>query len=149
MYPCFIFLHINIIKELNSGSLFFMEVILKFIHVVGLSVWLGSMVTWAVFAPRMNKYDPTKNTTGVLRISFSKISWSSYAVTLLSGITLYFLNESTTSNWYIEVAVLALAGIVIAFHSFATNISVALRGVFNGVMLLLALIAVYLTTIYI
>ena len=126
-----------------------MEVILKFIHVVGLSVWLGSMVTWAVFAPRMNKYDPTRNTTGVLRISFSKISWSSYAVTLLSGITLYFLNESTTSNWYIEVAVLALAGIVIAFHSFATNISVALRGVFNGVMLLLALIAVYLTTIYI
>ena len=126
-----------------------MEVILKFIHVVGLSVWLGSMVTWAVFAPRMNKYDPTKNTTGVLRISFSKISWSSYAVSLLSGITLYFLNESTTSNWYIEVAVLALAGIVIAFHSFATNISAALRGVFNGVMLLLALIAVYLTTIYI
>ena len=134
---------------MNSGSLFFMEVILKFIHVVGLSVWLGSMVTWAVFAPRMNKYDPTKNTTGVLRISFSKISWSSYAVTLLSGITLYFLNESTTSNWYIEVAVLALAGIVIAFHSFATNISAALRGAFNGVMLLLALIAVYLTTIYI
>ena len=134
---------------MNSGSLFFMEVILKFIHVVGLSVWLGSMVTWAVFAPRMNKYDPTKNTTGVLRISFSKISWSSYAVTLLSGITLYFLNESTTSNWYIEVAVLVLAGIVIAFHSFATNISAALRGAFNGVMLLLALIAVYLTTIYI
>ena len=126
-----------------------MEIILKFIHVVGLSVWLGSMVTWAVFAPRMNKYDPTRNTTGVLRISFSKISWSSYAISILSGITLYFLNESTTSNWYIEVSVLALAGIVIAFHSFATNISVALRGVFNGVMLILALIAVYLTTIYI
>ena len=126
-----------------------MEVILKFIHVVGLSVWLGSMVTWAVFAPRLNKYDPTKNTTGVLRISFSKISWSSYAVSILSGITLYFLNESTTSNWYIEVSVLAIAGIVIAFHSFATNISAALRGVFNGVMLILALTAVYLTTIYI
>jgi hypothetical protein len=126
-----------------------MEVILKFIHVVGLSVWLGSMVTWAVFAPRMNKYDPTRNTTGVLRISFSKISWSSYAVSILSGITLYFLNESTTANWYIEVSVLAIAGIVIAFHSFATNISAALRGVFNGVMLILALTAVYLTTIYI
>ena len=126
-----------------------MEVILKFIHVVGLSVWLGSMVTWAVFAPRMNKYDPTRNTTGVLRISFSKISWSSYAVSILSGITLYFLNESTTSNWYIEVSVLAIAGVVIAFHSFATNISAALRGVFNGVMLILALTAVYLTTIYI
>ena len=134
---------------MNSGSLFFMEVILKFIHVVGLSVWLGSMVTWAVFAPRLNKYDPTKNTTGVLRISFSKISWSSYVISILSGITLYFLNESTTSNWYIEVSVLAIAGVVIAFHSFATNISSALRGVFNGVMLILALTAVYLTTIYI
>ena len=126
-----------------------MEVILKFIHVVGLSIWLGSMVTWAVFAPRLNKYDPTKNTTGVLRISFSKISWSSYGISILSGITLYFLNQSTTSNWYIEVSVLAIAGIVIAFHSFATNISAALRGVFNGVMLILALTAVYLTTIYI
>ena len=126
-----------------------MEVILKFIHVVGLSIWLGSMVTWAVFAPRLNKYDPTKNTTGVLRISFSKISWSSYAISILSGITLYFLNQSTTSNWYIEVSVLAIAGVVIAFHSFATNISAALRGVFNGVMLILALTAVYLTTIYI
>ena len=126
-----------------------MEVILKFIHVVGLSVWLGSMVTWAVFAPRLNKYDPTKNTTGVLRISFRKISWSSYVISILSGITLYFLNESTTSNWYIEVSVLALAGVVIAFHSFATNISPAIRGAFNGVMLLLALIAVYLATIYI
>ena len=126
-----------------------MEVILKFIHVVGLSVWLGSMVTWAVFAPRMNKYDPTKNTTGVLRISFSKISWSSYAVTLLSGITLYFLNESTTSNWYIEVFVLGLAGIVIALHSYATKLSAALRGAFNGLMLILALVTVYLATIYI
>ena len=126
-----------------------MEVILKFIHVVGLSVWLGSMVTWAVFAPRMNKYDPTRNTTGVLRISFSKISWSSYAVSILSGITLYFLNESTTSNWYIEVSVLVLAGILIAFHSLATNISEAIRGAFNGVMLVLALVVVYLATIYI
>ena len=116
---------------------------------IGLSIWIGSMVTWAFFAPKLNKFDPTRNTTGVLRNLFSKISWSSYAVSILSGITLYFLNESTTSNWYIEVSVLALAGIVIAFHSFATNISAALRGAFNGVMLLLALIAVYLTTIYI
>ena len=126
-----------------------MEVILKFIHVVGLSIWLGSMVTWAVFAPRINKYDPTGNTTGILRISFSKISWSSYVVSLLSGITLYFLNESTTSNWYIEVFVLGLAGIVIALHSYATKLSAALRGAFNGLMLILALVTVYLATIYI
>ena len=116
---------------------------------IGLSIWIGSMVTWAFFAPKLNKFDPTKNTTGVLRDLFSKISWSSYAVALLSGITLYFLNESTTSNWYIEVSVLVLAGIVIAFHSVATNVSEAVRGIFNGVMLLLALSALYLATIYI
>tara|TARA_Y100000817_G_scaffold78803_1_gene60705 strand:- start:1137 stop:1517 length:381 start_codon:yes stop_codon:yes gene_type:complete len=126
-----------------------MENILKFIHMIGLSIWIGSMVTWAFFAPKLNKFDPTRNTTGVLRNLFSKISWSSYAVSILSGITLYFLNESTTSNWYIEVSVLALAGIVIAFHSLATNVSEAVRGIFNGVMLLLALIALYLATIYI
>ena len=75
-----------------------MEVILKYVHIVGLSIWLGSMVTWAIFAAKLSKYDPTKNTTGVLRDLFSKISWSSYTVSLLSGIALYFLNESTTSK---------------------------------------------------
>ena len=126
-----------------------MEVILKYIHVVGLCVWLGSMVTWAVFAPKLNKFDPSRNTTSALRDSFSKISWSSYAVSLLSGITLYFLNESTTSNWYIEVGFLVSAGIVIAFHSLLTNVSEAVRGAFNGVMLILALVVVYLATVYI
>ena len=126
-----------------------MEVILKFIHVVGLSVWLGSMVTWAVFAPRMNKYDPTRNTTGVLRISFSKISWISYVITVISGAGILLTVSDSTANWNLEIGVLLLAGVVIAFHSFATNMSAALRGAINGVMLLLALVAVYLTTIYI
>ncbi len=126
-----------------------MEVILKFIHVVGLSIWLGSMVTWAVFAPRINKYDPTRNTTGVLRISFSKISWISYAITLASGLGIMLTVNDAAANWNLEIGILILAGVVIGFHSFATNITAALRGVFNGVMLLLALVAVYLTTIYI
>ena len=126
-----------------------MEVILKFIHVVGLSIWLGSMVTWAVFAPRINKYDPTRNTTGVLRISSSKISWISYAITLTSGLGIMLTVNDAAANWNLEVGILILAGVVIGFHSFATNITAALRGVFNGVMLLLALVAVYLTTIYI
>ena len=126
-----------------------MEVILKFIHVVGLSIWLGSMVTWAVFAPRINKYDPTRNTTGVLRISFSKISWISYVITLTSGLGIMLTVNDAAANWNLEIGILILAGVVIGFHSFATNITAALRGVFNGVMLLLALVAVYLTTIYI
>mgnify|MGYP001225910171 FL=1 len=126
-----------------------MEVILKFIHVVGLSVWLGSMVTWAVFAPRMNKYDPTRNTTGVLRISFSKISWISYIITVISGVGILLTASDSAANWNLEIGVLLLAGVIIAFHSFATNMSAALRGAINGVMLLLALVAVYLTTIYI
>ena len=126
-----------------------MEVILKFIHVVGLSIWLGSMVTWAVFAPRMNKYDPTRNTTGVLRVSFSKISSISYVITVISGVGISSTVSDSTANWNLETGILLLAGAVIAFHSFATNMSAALRGAINGVMLLLALVAVYLTTIYI
>ena len=126
-----------------------MENILTFVHMVSLCIWLGSMVTWAVFAPKLNKYDPTKNTTGVLRISFSKISWISYAITVTSGIGILLTVNDTAANWNLEIGILILAGVVIAFHSFATNISAALRGVFNGVMLILALTAVYLTTIYI
>ena len=126
-----------------------MEVIIKYIHMVGLSVWLGSMILWAVFAPQLYKIDPTKKTTETLRGYFSFVSWVSYFLALFTGIALYFLNESTTSNWYLEVSVLGLAGIVIALHSYATKLSAALRGAFNGVMLILALVAVYLATIYI
>lgn len=126
-----------------------MEVIIKYIHMVGLSVWLGSMILWAVFAPQLYKIDPTKKTTDTLRGYFSFVSWVSYFLALFTGIALYFLNESTTSNWYLEVSVLGLAGIVIALHSYATKLSAALRGAFNGMMLILALVAVYLATIYI
>jgi len=126
-----------------------MEVIIKYIHMIGLSIWLGSMVLWAVFAPQLYKVDTTKKTTATLRSYFSFVSWVSYFLALFTGITLYFLNESTTSNWYVEVSVLGLAGIVIALHSYATKLSAALRGAFNGVMLILALVAVYLATIYI
>jgi len=126
-----------------------MEVIIKYIHMIGLSIWLGSMVLWAVFAPQLYKVDPTKKTTATLRSYFSFVSWVSYFLALFTGITLYFLNESTTSNWYVEVSVLGLAGFVIALHSYATKLSAALRGAFNGVMLILALVAVYLATIYI
>ena len=123
--------------------------LLNFLHILGLAIWLGSMVLWAVFASQLYKIDPTKKTTDALRGYFSSVSWVSYFLALFTGITLYFLNESTTSNWYIEVSVLALAGIVIALHSYATKLSAAVRGAFNGVMLLLALFAVYLATIYI
>ena len=116
---------------------------------IGLSVWLGSMVLWAVFAPQLYKIDPTKKTTDALRGYFSTVSWVSYFLALFTGITLYFLNESTTSNWYSEVLVLGLAGVVIALHSYATKLSAAVRGAFNGIMLLLALVVVYLATIYI
>ncbi len=126
-----------------------MENIVKYIHMVGLSIWIGSMVTWAVFAPKLNRFDPTKNTTGVLRGSFSKISWASYAVALISGVTIRLTVENGASDWTIVIGALLLAGAVIAFHSVFTNVSDAVRGIFNGVMLLLALIALYLATIYI
>ena len=126
-----------------------MENILKFIHMIGLSIWIGSMVTWALFAPKLNKFDPSKNTTSVLRDLFSKISWISYAVALIAGIGIRLTVDNGASDWSVVIGALLLAGAVIAFHSVATNISDALRGVFNGVMLLLALVSLYLSTIYI
>ena len=126
-----------------------MENILKYLLMVGLSIWIGSMVTWAVFAPKLNKFDPSKNTTSVLRDLFSKISWISYAVALIAGIGIRLTVDNGASDWSVVIGALLLAGAVIAFHSVATNISDALRGVFNGVMLLLALVSLYLATIYI
>ena len=59
-----------------------MEVIIKYIHMIGLSVWLGSMILW-VFAPQLYKIDPSKKTTDTLRGYFSSVSC--ILCTLVSG----------------------------------------------------------------
>ena len=124
-----------------------MENILKFSHMLGLSIWLGSMVMWAMFAPKLYKIDPTKNTTNTLRKTFSTLSWSSYSLSLLSGLGIFLVIDNNMSTWGTELLVLIFAGIVIGLHSFASKLSSALRGMLNGVMLLSALVVVYLATI--
>ena len=124
-----------------------MENILKFSHMLGLSIWLGSMVMWAMFAPKLYKIDPTKNTTNTLRKTFSTLSWSSYSLSLLSGLGIFLVIDNNMSTWGTELLVLIFAGTVIGLHSFASKLSSALRGMLNGVMLISALVVVYLATI--
>ena len=124
-----------------------MENILTFVHMVSLCICLGLMVTWAVFAPKLYKIDPTKNTTNTLRKTFSTLSWSSYSLSLLSGLGIFLVIENNMSTWGTELLVLIFAGIVIGLHSFASKLSSALRGMLNGVMLIGALVVVYLATI--
>ena len=124
-----------------------MENILKFSHMLGLSIWLGSMVMWAMFAPKLYKIDPTKNTTNTLRKTFSTLSWSSYSLSLLSGVGIFLIIDNDMSTWGTELLVLIFAGIVIGLQSFASKLSSALRGMLNGVMLLSALVVIYLATI--
>ena len=123
-----------------------MENILKFSHMLGLSIWLGSMVMWAMFAPKLYKIDPTKNTTNTLRKTFSTLSWSSYSLSLLSGLGIFLVIDNNMSTWGTELLVLIFAGIVIGLHSFGSKLSSALRGMLNGVMLFSALVVVYLAT---
>ena len=123
-----------------------MENILKFSHMLGLSIWLGSMVMWAMFAPKLYKIDPTKNTTNTLRKTFSTLSRSSYSLSLLSGVGIFLIIDNDVSTWGTELLVLIFAGIVIGLHSLASKLSSALRGMLNGVMLLSALVVVYLAT---
>ncbi|MDA9863090.1 hypothetical protein OAP09_01035 [Acidimicrobiia bacterium] len=119
-----------------------------FLHVLGLSIWLGSMVTWAMFAPKLGNIDPTKNTTNTLRIVFTKLSWISYSLALVSGIFIIISIEDS-SNWILEVGLLGFAGLIIFLHSYVPNLSAAIKGMINGSMLLVGLIVLYLAVSYI
>ncbi|MDA8812886.1 hypothetical protein N9N01_01475 [Candidatus Actinomarina sp.] len=119
-----------------------------FLHILGLSIWLGSMVTWAMFAPKLGNIDPTKNTTNTLRIVFTKLSWISYSLALVSGIFIIISIEDS-SNWILEVGLLGLAGLIIFLHSYVPNLSAAIKGMINGSMLLVGLIVLYLAVSYI
>ena len=119
-----------------------------FLHILGLSIWLGSMVTWAMFAPKLGNIDPTKNTTNTLRIVFTKLSWISYSLALVSGIFIIISIEDST-NWILEVGLLGFAGLIIFLHSYVPNLSAAIKGMINGSMLLVGLIVLYLAVSYI
>ena len=119
-----------------------------FLHILGLSIWLGSMVTWAMFAPKLGNIDPTKNTTNTLRIVFTKLSWISYSLALVSGIFIIISIEDS-SNWTLEVGLLGFAGLIIFLHSYVPNLSAAIKGMINGSMLLVGLIVLYLAVSYI
>ncbi len=119
-----------------------------FLHILGLSIWLGSMVTWAMFAPKLGNIDPTKNTTNTLRIVFTKLSWISYSFALVSGIFIIISIEDS-SNWVLEVGLLGFAGLIIFLHSYVPNLSAAIKGMINGSMLLVGLIVLYLAVSYI
>ena len=122
--------------------------IIFFLHILGLSIWLGSMVTWAMFAPKLGNIDPTKNTTNTLRIVFTKLSWISYSLALVSGIFIIISIEDS-SNWTLEVGLLVVAGLIIFLHSYVPNLSAAIKGMINGSMLLVGLIVLYLAVSYI
>ena len=119
-----------------------------FLHILGLSIWLGSMVTWAMFAPKLGNIDPTKNTTNTLRIVFTKLSWISYSLALVSGIFIIISIEDS-SNWILEVGLLGFAGLIIFLHSYVPNLSAAIKGMINGSTLLVGLIVLYLAVSYI
>ena len=119
-----------------------------FLHILGLSIWLCSMVTWAMFAPKLGNIDPTKNTTNTLRIVFTKLSWISYSLALVSGIFIIISIEDS-SNWTLEVGLLVVAGLIIFLHSYVPNLSAAIKGMINGSMLLVGLIVLYLAVSYI
>jgi len=123
--------------------------ILNFSHILGLAIWLGSMVTWAMFAPKLSTIDPTKNTTNTLREIFTKLSWSSFGLALISGIGILILSEESSSNWSLSLGLLVLAGLIIFLHSYVPNLSSAIKGMINGAMLLLGLIVLYLSISYI
>ena len=123
--------------------------ILNFSYILGLAIWLGSMVTWAMFAPKLSTIDPTKNTTNTLREIFTKLSWSSFGLALISGIGILILSEESSSNWALSLGLLVLAGLIIFLHSYVPNLSSAIKGMINGAMLLLGLIVLYLSISYI
>lgn len=123
--------------------------ILNFSHILGLAIWLGSMVTWAMFAPKLSTLDPTKNTTNTLREIFTKLSWSSFGLALISGIGILILSEESSSNWALSLGLLVLAGLIIFLHSYVPNLSSAIKSMINGAMLLLGLIVLYLSISYI
>ena len=107
--------------------------VLLFLHILGVTVWLGGQIVIATLVPRLRKDHP--ETTKLVAQQFAKIAWPSLGIIVITGIFQLAMNSTAQNSteymvtFALKMALVAVAIISTIVHSVGTTkIALALGG---------------------
>jgi len=113
--------------------------ILKLLHLISASVWLGGMIMMGAFVPVVRKIDDSGTTLKALASRFGQIGWGVYFLALFSGMGMFLIawGSSDLDNYFhIKMTLFVIAGVLTFIHSKAGKLEPKFRGMIQGLILL-------------
>ena len=113
--------------------------ILKLLHLIGASVWLGGMILMGALMPTLRANGGTDAQVKSLAQRFGVVGWGAYWLAFLSGLGMFFFAWSlSTLNvfFHLKMGLFVLAGLLTYLHSKASNLSAKNKGMIQGLILL-------------
>ena len=112
--------------------------ILKWIHLLGASVWTGGLIVLAFLVGAVRGYSDDRELLRVVARRFGVVSWTAFVITIGAGLWMYIDFGFLWRNAYLKIGLVALAGGLALVHQVtAKRTSAAVRGIIQ-----LAIIAV-------
>ena len=97
-----------------------MESIRLFLHVIGVSVWVGGQLVLAALVPFLRKRDP--ELPKLVAGKFNRVAWIAYGLLVITGIwNIASIDEPITNTYKTElilkIVVVALSGVSAFLHA--------------------------------
>ena len=108
--------------------------ILKWIHLLGASVWTGGLIVLAFLVGAVRGYSDDRELLRVVARRFGVVSWTAFVITIGAGLWMYIDFGFLWRNAYLKISLVALA---LVHQVTAKRTSAAVRGIIQ-----LAIIAV-------
>ncbi|GMQ93254.1 MAG: hypothetical protein BMS9Abin12_0731 [Acidimicrobiia bacterium] len=114
--------------------------VLKWVHLLAAATWTGGLIVLAFLVGAARKAGADTEVLRAMARRFGVVSWSAMAIAVLAGLRLYMLIGLPWANFALKGTLIALSiGFSLFHHLTARRTSPALRGLQQGVILLLAI----------
>ena len=123
--------------------------ILKLLHLIGASIWLGGMILIGALMPALRANGGTDIQVKSLAQRFGSVGWGAYFLALVTGFGMFFYAWSMdTLNifFHLKMTFIIVAGGLTFLHSKAGDLSAKNKGMIQG-MILLSTIGIFYSAI--
>ena len=114
--------------------------IIRWVHLLGAATWTGGLITLGALVPSLRKAGADRPMLQAMARQFGKISWTAMAVAVFTGLWQVDRLDVPWGDlgWKLTLVGLAV-GLALAHQLTARRTSPAVRGILQGVILLVSI----------
>ena len=113
--------------------------IIKLLHLVGASIWLGGMILMGAFVPVVKPLDSSGGVIKALANRFGQIGWYAYFLSIGTGLSMFLYAWSLSSlniYFHIKMTLLVITGVLTFLHTRLSSLKPAQKGMMQGLILI-------------